>query len=341
MTRGRKPQVTALVQRLEGSDMAKARLAMFLEALAGKQTAVEAALGLGLSERRFHRLRNLCMQAALTSLEPRPMGRPSRRLQDQVGQLAALEIQVQTLRLDLRAAQIREEIAVAMPHLRQRSGRSKTGGRSKARKPEEKGGGSSGCVPSDRRTQGSPSDAAARQASETCVAWSETSAETPSPSPDGRYVTASPTPKCRSSWAFASEPWHVGRSSGDVTDSACGPEADRRNDPTGRCGAGRWRYWVCWVRGPASSRCKHSVREWHVGNFKTCSAAIDGRGVADGGCSRAHCTGLVPARSGRWTSPNRRSPSRDVTVGCWRYATWPAACNCSGSPCRTNRRRWR
>ena len=78
MTRGRKTEPTALVQRLDGSKAAKARLAAFLEVLAGRQTAVQAALDLGLSERRFHLLRAHCLQAALASLEPRPLGRPRR-----------------------------------------------------------------------------------------------------------------------------------------------------------------------------------------------------------------------------------------------------------------------
>src|SRR5262245_50959428 len=106
MTRGRKPEVARWVQRLDGSDEAKARLAVFLEVVAGTRPAAAAAAALGLSERRFHALRNHWLRAALASLEPRPMGRPPRRPEG-AGQLAALEAQVRSLRLDLRAAQIR------------------------------------------------------------------------------------------------------------------------------------------------------------------------------------------------------------------------------------------
>jgi hypothetical protein len=126
MTRGRKPQVTRLVQRLDGSDVAKARLTALLEALAGKRTVLEAALRLGLSERRFHYLRNHCLQAALASLEPQPMGRPTGPLfLPERQQVAALERAVRELKMDLHAAQLREEIALAMPHLLQRAARRK------------------------------------------------------------------------------------------------------------------------------------------------------------------------------------------------------------------------
>src|SRR5579862_419737 len=113
MTRGRRTAAAALVQWLDGSDEAKARLVMLLDVWAGQQTAVQAVLRLGPTERCFHQLRTQCLQAALASLEPRPLGRPPRRPADPGGQFAALENQVQNLRLDLRAAQIREEIALA------------------------------------------------------------------------------------------------------------------------------------------------------------------------------------------------------------------------------------
>ena len=122
MTSGRKPRVTRLVQRLDGSDVAKLRLMAILDALSGTQTALEAALGLGLSERRLHKLRNHCLQAALASLEPRPAGRPTGpKLLPERQQVAALELAIRELKIDLRAAQLREEIALAMPHLLQRA----------------------------------------------------------------------------------------------------------------------------------------------------------------------------------------------------------------------------
>jgi hypothetical protein len=124
MTRGRKIDTTKLVEGLEGSDEAKARLAIFLEAFAGRRTVGEACDALELRERRFYILRGVLLQAALDSLEPRPAGRPSLKSPRQAGP----ESEIRDLRLNLQAAQIREEIALAMPHLLQRS-RKKVGRR--------------------------------------------------------------------------------------------------------------------------------------------------------------------------------------------------------------------
>jgi hypothetical protein len=66
--------------------------------------------------------------------------------------VAALEGEVQGLRLELRAAQIREEIALAMPQLLRRSRRAKKARRPKARNPGKTGkdGGPGGCKRSAR-----------------------------------------------------------------------------------------------------------------------------------------------------------------------------------------------
>jgi hypothetical protein len=129
MTRGRKPEGVGLIERLAGSEAAKTRLELILEALAGRRTVAEVCRQLGLGERRFHALRQQVLQAALGSLEPRPAGRPAQTPSAADGRVAALEAAVQELRLDLRAAQIREEIALALPHLLQRAAQTKKAGR--------------------------------------------------------------------------------------------------------------------------------------------------------------------------------------------------------------------
>jgi hypothetical protein len=182
MTRGRKPEGRQQVQGLDGSEEAKARLALYLETLAGKKTIAEAALALGLSERRFHVLRSRLLQAALDRLEPRPVGRPARHSGEASGQVTALQAQVRDLRLELRAAQIREEIALAMPHLLRRTGR----GTRAARRPRRRGGASGGCGPSGRCAGPGRTVTAAPQRNGVCGRWSATSAPTPSPCCGGR-----------------------------------------------------------------------------------------------------------------------------------------------------------
>jgi hypothetical protein len=49
MTRGRRPDGARLVERLEGSSGAKARLGMILDVLAGRRTVRQACARLGLT----------------------------------------------------------------------------------------------------------------------------------------------------------------------------------------------------------------------------------------------------------------------------------------------------
>jgi hypothetical protein len=124
MTRGRPPAATELGDRLDGSSPAKARLHAVLESLTGQRTVAEAACRLGLSERRLHTLRLAALQAALGSLEPRPVGRRA-RAPEANPRLAALEAEVHELRLEREAARIRAELAVTLPHVLTRTGSKK------------------------------------------------------------------------------------------------------------------------------------------------------------------------------------------------------------------------
>lgn len=129
MKSDRSEDVAQLLRRLQGSMAAKERLSAFLAVLAGQQTPATAALDLGVSTRRFRALRSHLLQAALTSLEPQPVGRPSHQSAEvDKAVVADLQNELQDLRIDVRAAQIREEIALAMPHLlrRKRRGKRKT-----------------------------------------------------------------------------------------------------------------------------------------------------------------------------------------------------------------------
>lgn len=103
--------------RMEGSDEAKRRLRVILETVSGRWTVAAACRELGISEARFHQLRDGALMGALEALEPAPAGRPPRERAEEDGQLRALEEEVKELRIDLRASQIREEIAAVMPHL--------------------------------------------------------------------------------------------------------------------------------------------------------------------------------------------------------------------------------
>jgi len=133
MTRGRRPDWERAVAGLDGSALAKARLTAILAVVSGRQAVATAALELGLSERRLHRLRLQMLQAALVGLEPHPAGRPAYRAAPTAGDADALRAQVAQLRLELHAAQVRQDIALVMPQLLVRGGKPKKTGRAQTR----------------------------------------------------------------------------------------------------------------------------------------------------------------------------------------------------------------
>jgi hypothetical protein len=114
---GRKPLGSQLVERLEGSQRAKQRLQVILETMAGTRSITGACEILGICESMFHRLRAEVLQTALDRLEPRPLGRPRRRITVESQQVDALELEVEELRTELQASQVREELAQIMPSI--------------------------------------------------------------------------------------------------------------------------------------------------------------------------------------------------------------------------------
>jgi hypothetical protein len=111
--RGRKPSGPAAVERLPGSPLAQQRLRVVLETLAGTCRVQEACARLGLSEQRFDQLRTQVLQAGLDSLEPQRAGRRPRAMP--AADVAALQARIAQLEIELRAARVREEIALALP----------------------------------------------------------------------------------------------------------------------------------------------------------------------------------------------------------------------------------
>jgi hypothetical protein len=114
--RGRKPSGPAAGARLPGSPQAKERLRVVSETVAGSCRLGAACARLGLSEQRFDQLRAQVPPAGLDSSEPRPTGRPPRP--GPAAALAALAARVAALEIELRAAPVREEIALALPAVR-------------------------------------------------------------------------------------------------------------------------------------------------------------------------------------------------------------------------------
>ena len=125
MTRlGRKPTGTKLLDKFTASPQAQARMRVILETVSGQKTIPEACAELGIGEAMFHRIRDQALRAGLDALEPKPMGRPRTATAAQQSQVAALEQEQKDLKIALRAAEVRAEIAQSMPHLLSRKGRS-------------------------------------------------------------------------------------------------------------------------------------------------------------------------------------------------------------------------
>jgi hypothetical protein len=106
-----------LLEDMEVSEVARQRLMVILQTLAGALTIEEACHVLGINRSRFHDLRHEFLDRAAGLLEPRQPGpKPSRPTEAQL-EIERLQREIVQLKLDLKATQIREEIALVMPQL--------------------------------------------------------------------------------------------------------------------------------------------------------------------------------------------------------------------------------
>ena len=115
--RGRKPIGANLVEHLEGSQRAKDRLKAIVETLSGQRSIPDVCQELGIHDSMFHRLRTEVLQTALDRLEPRPLGRPPQPPLPQEERVGALEAEVLRLQMELKAAEVRRELAEKLPRL--------------------------------------------------------------------------------------------------------------------------------------------------------------------------------------------------------------------------------
>jgi transposase InsO family protein len=136
MKTGRPPKGSGLVERLEASPGAKERAKVIIGTLQEELTVREACEQLGISEARFHQLRDRFLLGGMKGLEPRLGGRP--RQGDPEAELRQMELEerITQLEKELKAAELRAQIALVMPHLLKEPGRSE-----KKDGPEKKGEG--------------------------------------------------------------------------------------------------------------------------------------------------------------------------------------------------------
>ncbi len=116
MRTGRPPKGGELADRAAGSAEAKRRAKAILNAMRGALTVPEACAEMGVGEARFYQLRDRFLAEGVAGLEPKPGGRP-RKAPPEDAQVKGLKARVARLELELKAARIREQIALVLPRL--------------------------------------------------------------------------------------------------------------------------------------------------------------------------------------------------------------------------------
>jgi hypothetical protein len=129
------------VDRLEGPEDLKDRLRVILETLTGACSIPEACERLGISESRLHDLRRQALEGALGALMPRPVGRPAAPVPVGADREGELRSRIQDLEIDLQAALVRTELALAMPHLFEKGKKKSSDLRKKSRGRRKHSGG--------------------------------------------------------------------------------------------------------------------------------------------------------------------------------------------------------
>ena len=128
-----------LIHHLDGSARAKRRMEVILETIAGQRTVREACDCLGIEEAMFFRLRTQALQASIERLEPRPAGRPARGSSPEHQQIVQLQQELAEKDLELKATEVRLEVAQAIPQLLQDPARKKTTVRKQSKGKRQKG----------------------------------------------------------------------------------------------------------------------------------------------------------------------------------------------------------
>jgi hypothetical protein len=116
--RGRYPSGPEFVDKLHGSALAKERLRVVLETVAGTCRVLEACDRLDISEPRFDQIRIEGLQGALTALEPQPAGRRPQPTVTDEAEVQRLRERIAQLEGERQAALVRAEIAVALPQVK-------------------------------------------------------------------------------------------------------------------------------------------------------------------------------------------------------------------------------
>ena len=120
---GRHAMGPEAAQKFEGSTLARTRMRVVLETIAGRKRVIDACEELGICEQRFEAIRADAIQAGVAALELKSAGRPRRSLSPADEQVEKLQRQIAELESQLQAAMIRAELAVTLPRLGREHGK--------------------------------------------------------------------------------------------------------------------------------------------------------------------------------------------------------------------------
>lgn len=120
MPGGRNPKGPGLVDGIDGEPEAKRRLKVILETIAGSKPIARACEELGIGEAMFHKLRTEWLEEAVKLLEPKALGRPPKAKAAGVDELARLEEENARLERELKASELKSDLARTLPHLLRR-----------------------------------------------------------------------------------------------------------------------------------------------------------------------------------------------------------------------------
>ena len=121
MPQGRPPEGSALVDRLEAPDEEKRRAREILAVLSRERTVEEACRELGIGRARYYQLLGQFLGRGTAGRAPRPPGRPpAAPPTPEAVRIRELEARAAELEIALRAAEVREELALVFPWYRRR-----------------------------------------------------------------------------------------------------------------------------------------------------------------------------------------------------------------------------
>jgi hypothetical protein len=120
MPGGSRPKGPGLVDGIDGSPEAKRKLKVILETIAGSKSIAEACEELGIGEAMFHKLRTGWLEESVKLLEAKPLGRPPKERMVEGDQIARLEEENARLQREIRASDLKAEIALSMPQILRR-----------------------------------------------------------------------------------------------------------------------------------------------------------------------------------------------------------------------------